>query len=214
MCWGAVKSDLIHIILSMTVPGSQFQPIDYLDTILGGNRDRKSHLGSSDRGRLLIQTKASNISFKKHLTIRDVLTNVSAKNLKIHPRIFVSPQILFFCELKPHAKFPNPTITPSGRKVTRRRERERKNNAFNSGHFVSVTVHATTRTNKSVLKFATSVDKYEDNKIYYVEVACVEDNKDTVCGGCYDNVSSEIVDEAIHMHEDVHCARPRGGGTS
>jgi hypothetical protein len=34
---------------------------------------------------------------------------------------------LFFCELKPHAKFLNPTITPSGTKVTRaeRRERER-----------------------------------------------------------------------------------------
>ena len=35
-------------------------------------------------------------------------------------------KILFFCDLKPHAKFGNPTITHSGRKVTRRRERERE----------------------------------------------------------------------------------------
>ena len=35
------------------------------------------------------------------------------------------PRILFFCELKPHAKFKNPTITPSERKVTRQKE-ERK----------------------------------------------------------------------------------------
>jgi hypothetical protein len=32
----------------------------------------------------------------------------------------------FFCDLKPHAKFGNPAITPSGRKVTRRREEEIK----------------------------------------------------------------------------------------
>ena len=31
--------------------------------------------------------------------------------------IFFLPQILFFCELKPHAKFRNPRTTPSGRKV-------------------------------------------------------------------------------------------------
>ena len=59
---------------------------------------------------------------------------------------FFTPNLIF-CELKPHAKFWNPTITPSGRKVTRRREERRENNAVNSGHFVSVTAHATTRTN-------------------------------------------------------------------
>ena len=41
-------------------------------------------------------------------------------------RFFSHPKSYFFCELKPHAKFWNPTITPSGRKVTRRRERERE----------------------------------------------------------------------------------------
>ena len=41
------------------------------------------------------------------------------------PNLF-SPQILFFCDLKPHAKFQNPTITPSGRKVSVGEERERK----------------------------------------------------------------------------------------
>jgi hypothetical protein len=29
---------------------------------------------------------------------------------------FFSPQILFFCELKPHAKFPNPKTTPGAEK--------------------------------------------------------------------------------------------------
>ena len=39
----------------------------------------------------------------------------------------------YFCELKPHAKFQNPAITPSGRKVTQAEERKRKNA---SGHLV------------------------------------------------------------------------------
>ena len=56
------------------------------------------------------------------------------------PHIFsLSLQILLFCDLKPHAKFHNPTITPSGRKVTEaeeEREREEKKNAVNSGHLV------------------------------------------------------------------------------
>ena len=67
---------------------------------------------------------------------------------------------------------------------------------------------------KYVMKFTTSVEKYEDNKdkkiynednkIYYVEVAC-ESNEDTVCGSGNDNVcnvSSDIADEAVHMHDD------------
>ena len=37
-----------------------------------------------------------------------------------------STQILFFCELKSHAKFRNPTITPSGRKVSEAEERKRE----------------------------------------------------------------------------------------
>jgi hypothetical protein len=41
----------------------------------------------------------------------------------------------FFCEFKPHAKFRNPMITPSGRKVCAGERRE-KNNAVNSGHLV------------------------------------------------------------------------------
>ena len=52
---------------------------------------------------------------------------------KIHkekiPLAALSPQILFFCDAKPHAKFLNPMITPSGRKVTRHNE---KKNAVNS----------------------------------------------------------------------------------
>jgi hypothetical protein len=44
------------------------------------------------------------------------------------PEFVFTPNLIFFCELKPHAKFRNPTITPSGRKVTsgERREREKK----------------------------------------------------------------------------------------
>ena len=38
------------------------------------------------------------------------------------PPSFVLPQILFVCDLKPHAKFWNPTITPSGRKVSEAEE--------------------------------------------------------------------------------------------
>ena len=64
--------------------------------------------------------------------------------------------------------------------------------------------------NKSVLKFGASVDNCEDNKIYCVEVACVQDMKDilesiiydVVCRGWNDNFSSEILVEAVHMHED------------
>ena len=43
--------------------------------------------------------------------------------------------------------------------------------------------------NKSVLKFATSVasvDKYDETKIYNVEVACVENNVNTICEGWND----------------------------
>ena len=50
------------------------------------------------------------------------------------PPIFFYPKSYFFCDLKPHAKFRNPTITPSGRKETAG-EIERIN-AVNSGHLV------------------------------------------------------------------------------
>ena len=33
-------------------------------------------------------------------------------------KLFFYPKSYFFCDLKPYAKFGNPTITPSGRKVT------------------------------------------------------------------------------------------------
>ena len=40
---------------------------------------------------------------------------------------FFYPKSYFFCDLKPHAKFRNPTITPSGSKVTTsEREKEKK----------------------------------------------------------------------------------------
>jgi hypothetical protein len=46
------------------------------------------------------------------------------------PQLFFHPN-LFFCDLKLHAIFQNPTITHSGRKVTQA-EREKINNAVNS----------------------------------------------------------------------------------
>ena len=59
-------------------------------------------------------------------------------NTWVVPRYFFLPKSYFFCELKPHAKFRNPTITPSGRKVTQgeREKKERKKNAVNSEHLV------------------------------------------------------------------------------
>jgi hypothetical protein len=55
--------------------------------------------------------------------------------LQIQPTNFFNPNS-FFCDLKPHAKFRNPTITPSGRKVTVGEEREKSKNGVNSGHLV------------------------------------------------------------------------------
>jgi hypothetical protein len=37
-----------------------------------------------------------------------------------------TPNLIFCCYLNPHPKFPNPTITPSGRKVMQGEERKRK----------------------------------------------------------------------------------------
>ena len=50
------------------------------------------------------------------------------KNLKNRPPpiIFTHPKSYFFGELKPHTKFKNPTITPSGRKVSVVEERKRE----------------------------------------------------------------------------------------
>jgi hypothetical protein len=42
------------------------------------------------------------------------------------PQILFHPKSYYFCELKPHAKFRTPMITPSGRKVTVGEEREKK----------------------------------------------------------------------------------------
>ena len=47
-------------------------------------------------------------------------------------KFFVLPQILFFLYLKPHAKFGNPTITPSESNPAEREEK----NAVNSGYLV------------------------------------------------------------------------------
>jgi hypothetical protein len=41
-------------------------------------------------------------------------------------QILCTSNLIFWCELKPHAKFRNPTITPSGRKVTQAEERKKK----------------------------------------------------------------------------------------
>ena len=56
------------------------------------------------------------------------------------PQIFFSHhKSYFFFELGPHAKFHNTRTTPSGRKVCdpERKEERKKNNAKNSGHYVS-----------------------------------------------------------------------------
>ena len=42
------------------------------------------------------------------------------------PQTRVHPKFYFFCDLKPHPKFQNPTITPSGRKVAQAEEEERR----------------------------------------------------------------------------------------
>jgi hypothetical protein len=45
------------------------------------------------------------------------------------PQLFFTPNLNFFCELKPPTTFQNPTITPSGRKVMqgeRKKEEEEK----------------------------------------------------------------------------------------
>ena len=41
-------------------------------------------------------------------------------------QILFYPKFYFFCDLKPHAKFRNPTITTSGRKVTTAEREKRK----------------------------------------------------------------------------------------
>ena len=67
------------------------------------------------------------------------------------PKFLFTPNLTFLCDLKPHAKFRNPTITPSGREVTtseeeREKKKERKN-AVNSGHLVPWQHTQATRTN-------------------------------------------------------------------
>ena len=54
------------------------------------------------------------------------------------PSNLFDPKSYFFCDLKPQANFRNPTITPSGRKVTtsERRKKEEKKKTVNSGHLV------------------------------------------------------------------------------
>ena len=76
-----------------------------------------------------------------------VVTKNAVNSGHLVPFFFYSKSY-FFCDFKPHAKFWNPTITPSRRKGSVGEEKEEKEkNAVNSGHFVSVTAHATTRTN-------------------------------------------------------------------
>jgi hypothetical protein len=59
------------------------------------------------------------------------------KPKKSTPRRILFPlKSYIFCELKPHATFWNPTITPSGRKVTGAERRRRRKNAIDSGHLV------------------------------------------------------------------------------
>ena len=53
------------------------------------------------------------------------------------PPICFSPQILFCCDFEPHAKFQNPAINPSERKVTQAEKRKKeKKNTVNSENLV------------------------------------------------------------------------------
>ena len=66
----------------------------------------------------------------KKLTTSGIKTTVPHK-------FSLSPQILFFCELKPHAKFQNPRTSHSRRKLTqggRKKDEEKtRKNASNRG---------------------------------------------------------------------------------
>ena len=60
-------------------------------------------------------------------TIENISAQVSGRG-EGKKMMFFLTHVLFFCELKPHTQFRNPTITPSGGKVTtseRRKEREK-----------------------------------------------------------------------------------------
>ena len=41
------------------------------------------------------------------------------------PQFLFYPKSCFFCDVKPHVKFRNPTITPTGTKVTWRKKKEK-----------------------------------------------------------------------------------------
>ena len=64
------------------------------------------------------------------------------------PQFLFHPKSYFFCDLKPHAKFQNPMINPSGRKVTQR-EREREI-VINSGHLVPPTQRRSAQLNEKI----------------------------------------------------------------
>ena len=65
-------------------------------------------------------------------------TNRPSKGQGGVPKICAHPKYYCFCELKPHVKFQNYTITPSGRKVSEaeREKREREKSAIYSGHLL------------------------------------------------------------------------------
>ena len=70
----------------------------------------------------------------RFFTISGISKNFSfKKKKKLSPKFVFTPNLIFFCDLKPHAKYHNPTIAPSRRKVS---EAEREKNAVNSGHLV------------------------------------------------------------------------------
>ena len=72
--------------------------------------------------------------FSRHFRQFDYLS-LSTFNFSLSKKLNKSPlpslQILFFWDLKPHAKFQNPRTTPSGRKVT-----WGEKNAVNRGHYI------------------------------------------------------------------------------
>jgi hypothetical protein len=71
------------------------------------------------------------LDFKKKNTKKGIPSGLGGPNILFYPKAYS------ICDLKFHAKYYNPTITPSGRKVCGREKKKReKNNPKISGHLV------------------------------------------------------------------------------
>jgi hypothetical protein len=88
------------------------------------------------------------------------------------------PKSFIFCDLNPHAKLQNPTITPSGRKITQRREEgEKRNNAVNTALaplFRDSARIPLVPINNNGWKINQCLDSENSNCVYLIE--CKKDN--------------------------------------